>query len=575
MKKLLLLSLLLISSYLLSAQDRQAAYEMNERLGRGMNMGNAFEAPSEESWGNPWKPEYFSMISELGFTHVRLPIRWEPANRSMATAPYTIYPEFLERIKTVIDEALKNKLHIIINMHHHEDLIANPTGQKERFLSQWRQIADYFKSYPDSLLFEVLNEPNGKLTPELWNQFAADAVSEIRKTNPDRTIMLGTAEWGGIGGLNYLQLPNDDNIIVAIHYYNPFEFTHQGAEWTEPSSPTGVKWHDTEDERKTMQNEFKTVKEFSVNNNIPVHIGEFGSYSKADIDSRVRWTTYLARWFEEQGYSWAYWEFSAGFGIYNPATGKFSEPLVNALLHNLMPEPAKVEYSTIYKSNFENNTDGWALYTQSPASGVLSNHNNQLEATVTVKGSEGWHLQLVKNGIPLEEDEMYRFSFITSSSVQNNFVNYIGRNSDPWNAYSGYNSVNAGTQEEKLTYTFTMKQPDDASARIVFDIGTINPSTVVFKEITVDKIKITPTSIQEVNSPDRILFYPNPVNNELFVDNNGAYNKVTIYSLGGNKLTTYSIYAGKNRIDMNNLKPGVYLISFEGDTMQTKKLIKK
>lgn len=218
------------------AQNRLAAFEMNERLGRGINMGNSFEAPSETAWGNPWQPEYFEIMAQLGFDHVRLPVRWEPADRSMASPPYTINPAFLERIQEVVDKALDSKLHIIINMHHHEALYEDPDGQKERFISQWNQIATYFKDYPDSLLFEVLNEPHGNLTADKWNVFFADALMEIRKTNPTRAVIMGVADYGGLGGIVNLELPDDEYILVYPHYYNPFNFTHQGAEWVENSN---------------------------------------------------------------------------------------------------------------------------------------------------------------------------------------------------------------------------------------------------------------------------------------------------------------------------------------------------
>lgn len=157
--------ILLLIGFVLNAQNRQHAFDVNKRLGRGINYGNMFEAPSEAEWGNPWKPQYAKMIAELGFRHVRIPIRWEPSARSSATAPYTINPAFLNRIKQVIDSALNNNLYVIINMHHHDLLIENPDGQKARFLAQWKQISSFFKDYPESLLFEILNEPNGKITP--------------------------------------------------------------------------------------------------------------------------------------------------------------------------------------------------------------------------------------------------------------------------------------------------------------------------------------------------------------------------------------------------------------------------
>jgi endoglucanase len=94
--------------------QRAAAFEMNGRLGRGINIGNTFEAPSETAWGNPWNPEYCRIISELGFSHIRIPVRWETAERSLAEPPYTIQPVFLERIRSVIDTALSHNLHVIL-----------------------------------------------------------------------------------------------------------------------------------------------------------------------------------------------------------------------------------------------------------------------------------------------------------------------------------------------------------------------------------------------------------------------------------------------------------------------------
>lgn len=323
------------------AQNRQKAFEINEKLGRGINYGNMFEPSSEGEWGTVWKPEYAKMISDLGFNHVRIPVRWEPAGRSMEIAPYTIHDSFFSRIKQVVDSALKNGLYVMMNMHHHEALYKDPVGQKERFLAQWAQISEYFKDYPDSLLFEVLNEPHENLTPEKWNEMIPQALQVIRKTNPRRVVVIGTANWGGLGGLSELKIPDDPNLILTIHYYNPFHFTHQGASWSGEQSKEwlGTGWNNTKAEREAVQNDFAPLIALSKKENIPVHIGEFGAYEKAGLDSRARWTNYLSRYFEEQGWSWAYWEFSAGFGIYSPETKTYNQKLVDALLRNKMPDP--------------------------------------------------------------------------------------------------------------------------------------------------------------------------------------------------------------------------------------------
>ena len=61
------------------------ATEMNQRMGRGINIGNTFEA--DQSWQSPFDADDFRKIAELGFTHVRVPIKWERDDRSMSTSP--------------------------------------------------------------------------------------------------------------------------------------------------------------------------------------------------------------------------------------------------------------------------------------------------------------------------------------------------------------------------------------------------------------------------------------------------------------------------------------------------------
>ncbi|WP_442134999.1 cellulase family glycosylhydrolase, partial [Rhizobium leguminosarum] len=79
-------------------------------------------------------------------------------------------------------------------------------------------------------------------------------------------------------------------IIVSFHYYEPFNFTHQGAEWVNPTPPVGVKWNGEEWEINQIRSHFKYVSDWAKQNKVPIFLGEFGAYSKADMDSRVKWT---------------------------------------------------------------------------------------------------------------------------------------------------------------------------------------------------------------------------------------------------------------------------------------------
>lgn len=559
------------------AQNREKAFEINEQLGRGINYGNMFEAPSENEWGNPWKPEYPEIISELGFNHVRIPIRWEPAERSSSQPPYNIYSSFLNRIKEVVDSSLNAGLYVVINMHHHEALFENPEEQDERFYAMWRQIAEFFQDYPDSLLFELLNEPHGNVTPEVWNDLVPQALDTIRKSNPERVVLIGTPEYGGLGGLPYLQIPDDENIILTVHYYNPFQFTHQGAEWagSDADAWLGTKWQDSETEREVVRQEFAPLKALSEAENIPVHIGEFGAYSKADIVSREKWTTFLSRYFEELDWSWAYWEFSAGFGIYNPASKTFNQELVDALLHNEMPEPARYQGTEIYASDFASSKDGWSLGTSGSSSANMAVENGALNVAINSGGTETWHIQLRKGGFRLEKGKKYRYSFIAKSESARSVTNYLGMNSDPWSPYSGYNSANIADTFALYSYIFDMNSDTDNNARMIFDLGGSDADFVV-SEIKIEEVELVIPTGAEVTKAFTTSFYPNPAQNKITINNSDNFRNITIIDVNGVRVFSKELRNNMNQIDISNLAPGMYFLQFSGDgKASTAKLLKR
>ena len=163
------------------------------------------------------------------------------------------------------------------------------------FLSVWRQLAPRYKDQPSQVLFEILNEPNQKLTVDRWNNYLAEAVKIIRETNPNRTLIIGPGNWNGIESLPTLKLPeNDRNIIVTVHFYHPMEFTHQGAPWSKENKDLkDIKWTGTAEEKQLVESKLKVAADWSKASHRPIFLGEFGSYDKADMDSRARYTAFV------------------------------------------------------------------------------------------------------------------------------------------------------------------------------------------------------------------------------------------------------------------------------------------
>jgi endoglucanase len=307
-------------------------------LQRGVNLGNMLEAPKEGEWGLTIQEEYFDLIKEAGFDFVRLPVRWN--SHAEENPPFAIDPAFFARVDEVIGWALDHDLAIIIDFHHYEEMATDPWGHKERFLGISQQVAEHYKDEPSNVLFELLNEPNDQLNAALWNQYLAEALAVVRETNPRRDVVIGPASWNAYDWVSTLDLPDDkrsspvdEHLIVTFHYYLPFQFTHQGAEWVDGSDPwLGTTWEATEAEKADITAHFDSVAEWAQRHNVRILLGEFGAYSKADAVSRIRWTEFVAREAERHGFAWAYWEFGSGFGIYDPDGNVWREELLKALI---------------------------------------------------------------------------------------------------------------------------------------------------------------------------------------------------------------------------------------------------
>lgn len=301
-------------------------------LGRGVNIGNYLEAPRDASWGVTIRDDDFTRIRAAGFDAVRLPVRWSAY--AAKESPYTIEPKFFERVDHLLDAATTAGLKVVLNVHHYEELDKDPAGHSDRLLGMWKQIAGRYRSRPDSVYFELYNEPHDKFDGPTWNQLLARGVAVIRETNPTRPVIVGPISWNNVSALPKLELPSDQRLIVTFHYYSPFEFTHQGATWTDEKVRTirDREWNGTESELGALRKDFDAAATWAASNRRPIYVGEFGAYEKAPAASRARWTAAVAREAEARGFSWSYWEYSSGFGAYNPGAGAWREPLLRALV---------------------------------------------------------------------------------------------------------------------------------------------------------------------------------------------------------------------------------------------------
>ena len=335
MKKLILLIATLLYGFCsmntMSLAQTISANNQCIKLGRGVNILGYDKAFWQDYTKGRFKESYFKMIKDAGFSTVR--VNLNPF--SQMDDKNKINNHWLETLDWVINKGLEANLMVILDLHEYTTMADNPEGKKEMFLSFWRQIALRYKDKSRNLVFELLNEPNQKLTVEMWNTFLAEAINIVRSTNPDRTLIIGPGNWNGIESLNTLKLPeNDRNIIVTVHFYHPMRFTHQGAAWAaDYKNLSGITWTGTPEEKDEVESKLKVAADWSKQNNRPIFLGEFGAYDKGDIESRVRYTSFVARTAEKLGFCWAYWQFDSDFIVYDIDNEQWVRPILNALIN--------------------------------------------------------------------------------------------------------------------------------------------------------------------------------------------------------------------------------------------------
>jgi len=355
---------------------------------RGMNLGDALEAPNEGEWGVTLQESYFQAIKDAGFDFVRIPVKW--SGHSATVSPYTIDPVFLARVDWAVDTALSKGLMVVLDMHHYDELAISPWTQRPRLLGIWKQLAAHYQNYPDTLMFEPVSEPNGMFDVVSWNAMLPEIIRTIRQTNSTRIIVVGSAYWNNPEWLKTLELPKDTYLLPTAHYYNPFEFTHQGAGWVGGSDAwLGTQWDGTTENKKSVMNDLDKIAAWGAMHNLPILIGEFGAYEKADYDDRVRWTDFVARQAEARGMAWSYWEFAEGFGAYDPLTDTWRPELRDALIPPAPPAasytfPAQVSSWQIQYSGAINTSANYDVYNldlfDTPAATIADLHSRNIFA---------------------------------------------------------------------------------------------------------------------------------------------------------------------------------------------------
>lgn len=304
-----------------------SAKELVSEMKIGWNLGNTLDATSAEglaaetSWGNPeTREDMMKLLKDTGFNVLRLPVTWD----GHMDENYNVDPEWMARVKEVVDYGINNDLYVILNTHHEEWYYPTSKNKDEdikQLKALWSQIAEEFKGYDEHLLFEGLNEPRLRGTSNEWtagtpeaqaivNDYAMAFYETVRNSggnNDKRHLLLtGYCASSNASSMMALELPKDDDkIIVSIHAYLPYPFALDN---------NGTDQFDVNVDAVSIDSLFLNLDSYLLAADIPVIITEFGSLNKKNNEDRIECVQYFLKMAKDNGVPCVWWDNGAIFG---------------------------------------------------------------------------------------------------------------------------------------------------------------------------------------------------------------------------------------------------------------------
>ena len=337
-------------------------------LNKGINITNWLEDSSAVFNGKfKFDEDDVKLMAQNGIKSLRLPIDLDhyATNRDafVADAADTVALAFddenLFGVLDAFDEwTAKYGMSFVIDYHEYDNGYNTKTAINAKYTKMmaevWKHVAaHYAENAREDIFFELLNEPdmkNGMVSTANGRMAAQEIIDSIRTVDKKHTLIFGDAEWYSIKLLAKGTTLNDDNIVYAIHTYEPFVFTHQSTNWTDLKSVKNLmfpydkeKWSEYSADfgvtkslpkwykdaifsyneianKEYILNLILPAKEWAARNNVPVIINEFGAYNlKTDKQSVLNYMTAMREISDTLEIPLTHWGYTGGFSLFESA----------------------------------------------------------------------------------------------------------------------------------------------------------------------------------------------------------------------------------------------------------------
>jgi aryl-phospho-beta-D-glucosidase BglC (GH1 family) len=359
------LASLLVAAFPALAQDHatelKTAFARAQHLKRGINVSHWFsQSPKDYSTHHTdtyTNADDIALMAKLGFDNVRLSIDAVPLEQ-LPLGEDGLNADFVARLDKVVDSMLADGLAVTIDLHPEDayKLQLRTDSEAEDHLTKlWRHLAAHFATRDaERVFFEIMNEPEVG-DAHRWGEIQAHVAAAIREVAPHNTIIATGPNYSSIADLLTQPPLPDGNVIYNFHFYDPHEFTHQGAGWgvswwkylhdipyppTDGSMAESVKevpdpvnrfaleryWLDHWDARR-IRLTIDEAAAWGTANDVPLICNEFGVFREhSDPVSRNAWIHDVRTALEADGIGWAMWDYRGNFGVVIKQQGQPATP---------------------------------------------------------------------------------------------------------------------------------------------------------------------------------------------------------------------------------------------------------
>jgi aryl-phospho-beta-D-glucosidase BglC (GH1 family) len=280
-----------------------------ERLTRGVNISRWFRYPaadSEAHYRSFLTDADLDLIISMGVSAVRL-----------AVDPRYLHLRWLDE---AVGRMTRRGLVVVIDYHDESRDIESDPAAVAALGRTWAALAAHLgrSTSPSQVLLEIYNEPVFDHDPAAWFPIRRRLVKVIRSAAPHHTIVAGGPNWSSLDGLLRGPPEDDTNVLYTFHFYEPFEFTHQGAPWVQGPVRTmsNVRYPETSRSKRDIARRIRSAATWAARYGVPVWAGEFGAYpAVAPAADRLRWLRDVRGAFEESDIGWAVWSYDESLGL--------------------------------------------------------------------------------------------------------------------------------------------------------------------------------------------------------------------------------------------------------------------